>query len=169
MPVRRCRSRCRDWRTVTDRVLDSVDSWSSVLRYLMMARCSRISGLGTWTGARASIIAILASFSASSRSVFRLVFFQDQASSLVLQTMVLSFFSWQISLIQPEGPQASITTRSMFSKPNRCSTWLCRVWIVSKRCLPISGVEEAADGVELAEVDRKDHHERVPWFGVSTC
>ena len=56
--------------------------------------------------------AILASFSASSLSVLRLTLDQDQATSLVEQTMVLSLRLWARSLIQPEGPQASITTSS---------------------------------------------------------
>ena len=30
--------------------------------------------------------------------------------------------------------------------------------------LAISGIAGAADGVELAEVHRKDHHESAPWF-----
>ncbi len=31
------------------------------------------------------------------------------------------------------------------------------------------GVEETGDRLELAEVERTDHHGMVPWFEVSTC
>lgn len=33
----------------------------------------------------------------------------------------------------------------------------------------IFGIEEAGNRLELAEVERTDHHGRVPWFEVSTC
>lgn len=33
--------------------------------------------------------------------------------------------------------------------------------------LVIFGIVEAANGAELAEVHRKDHHESAAWFGVS--
>ena len=82
---------------------------SSFLRCLTSMHRWRISGAGTWTGVSASITAIMATFKASLRSVFRLVFFQQQASSLVLHTMILSLRALQTSLFRSLGPQASTT------------------------------------------------------------
>lgn len=53
-----------------------------------------------------------ASFNASSLSVLRLTLDYVQASSLVEHTIVLSPRLSAKSLIQPEGPHASMTTRS---------------------------------------------------------
>lgn len=55
---------------------------------------------------------LAANLRASSLSVLRLTLLHFQASSLVEQTSVLRPWLMARSLIQPEGPRASITTRS---------------------------------------------------------
>ncbi len=112
------------------------------------------------------IATIRVSLRASSLSMFRLTLAHRQTSSLVEQTKVLRPREATRSLIQPEGPQASMTTRSIFSFLKTVVRYSRSGGSGEKVILPGGGVIEAAHGVELAEVQSENVHlkpVRVHW------
>ncbi len=111
-----------------------------------------------WTALRSFMAAIRAIFRASSLSVLRLTLDHFQASSLVEQTSVLRLYWAQRSLIQPEGPHASITTRShlfFLSKGTQGHTVRGDVY---KLALAGLGFKKAAHGIELTKVESENDH-----------